>query len=136
RQLAHMVRLVDDLLDVSRITRGKLMVRKQLVELSGVVQSAVDTVRPLLESRQHQLTVSLPQQPVYLQADPVRLSQVFSNLLNNAAKYTERGGHVSLTATVVGSTVRVAVADNGVGISAEFLPRIFQMFAQGDHSAE
>jgi signal transduction histidine kinase/ActR/RegA family two-component response regulator len=136
RQLAHMVRLVDDLLDVSRITRGKLVIRKQPVELASVVQSAVDTVRPLLEAREHELTVALPQQPVYLQADPVRLSQVFSNLLNNSAKYTEKRGHVHVTATVVGSAVRVVVADDGIGISAETLPCIFQMFAQGDHSAE
>ncbi len=136
RQLKHMVRLVDDLLDVSRITRGKLVVRRQPVELASILQSAVDTVRPLLDARDHRLAVSLPQQPIYLQADPVRLSQVFSNLLNNAAKYTETGGQVAVTATVVGSTARVVVADNGIGISAASLPSIFQMFSQGDHSAE
>jgi signal transduction histidine kinase/CheY-like chemotaxis protein len=136
RQLAHMVRLVDDLLDVSRITRGKLVIRKQSVELASVVQSAVDTVRPLIETREHALTVTLPNQPVYLQADPVRLSQVFSNLLNNSAKYTEKGGRINFTATVVGSSVRVVIADDGIGISADSLPKIFQMFAQGDNSAE
>ncbi|HLF09925.1 MAG TPA: ATP-binding protein [Gammaproteobacteria bacterium] len=136
RQLAHMVRLVDDLLDVSRITRGKLVVRKQPVELADIVQSAVDTIRPLLEASHHKLALDLPQQPIYLQADPVRLSQVFSNLLNNSAKYTEAGGHISLTATVVGSMVRVVVADDGIGISAAALPSIFQMFMQGDSSAE
>jgi signal transduction histidine kinase len=136
RQLKHMVRLVDDLLDVSRITRGKLVVRRQPVELASIVQSAVDTVRPLLESRDHRLAVALPQHPIYLQADSVRLSQVFSNLLNNAAKYTEAGGHISVTATVVGSTARVVVADDGIGISAGSLSSIFQMFSQGDHSAE
>jgi CheY-like chemotaxis protein/two-component sensor histidine kinase len=121
---------------VSRITRGKLIVRKQAVELGSVVQSAVDTVRPLLDAREHELEVSLPQQPVYLQADPIRLSQVFSNLLNNAAKYTESGGRIRLSATVVGSVVRVEIADNGIGISAATLPSIFHMFSQGDHSAE
>ena len=130
RQLKHMVRLVDDLLDVSRITRGKLVVRRQPVELANIMQSAVDTVRPLLESRDHRLALSLPHHPVYLQADPVRLSQVFSNLLNNAAKYTETGGHISVTATVVGSAVRVVVADDGIGISDESLPSIFQMFSR------
>jgi signal transduction histidine kinase/ActR/RegA family two-component response regulator len=134
--LAHMVRLVDDLLDVSRITRGKLVVRKQPVELASIVQSAVDTARPLLEAREHEIAVTLPQHSVYLQADPVRLSQVFSNLLNNSAKYTEKGGHISLTATVVGSRVRVVVADDGIGISAATLPGIFQMFSQGNHSTE
>lgn len=136
RQLAHMVRLVDDLLDVSRITRGKLVVRKQTVELAGILQSAVDTVRPLLEARDHELALSLPQQPIYLLADPIRLSQVFSNLLNNSAKYTESGGHISLRANVVGSAVLVVVADDGIGISADTLPGLFKMFKQGDTSAE
>lgn len=135
RQLAHMVRLVDDLLDVSRITRGKLVIRKQPVELASVIESALDTVRPLLESRGHELTVSVPPQPVRLQADPVRLSQVFSNLLNNAAKYTEQGGHIALTAAISGGAVRVTIADDGIGIAPDTLPGIFQMFAQGNHSA-
>jgi signal transduction histidine kinase/ActR/RegA family two-component response regulator len=136
RQLAHMVRLVDDLLDVARITRGKLAIHKQPVELADVLRNAVDTVRPLLEGRSHRFVMNLPQQPIYLQADPVRLAQVFSNLLNNAAKYSEAGGDITLKAEVVGSSVRVVVADAGIGISAETLPGIFDMFARGDHSAE
>jgi two-component system, sensor histidine kinase len=136
RQLKQMIRLVDDLLDVSRITSGKLAVRKQPVELAAVVQSAVDTARPLLDERRHVLAVHLPSQPVYLQADAVRLSQVFSNLLNNAAKYSEPGGTVSLSAAVSGGTVRVRVDDAGIGISAEMLPTIFDMFTQGDGSIE
>jgi signal transduction histidine kinase/ActR/RegA family two-component response regulator len=136
RQLVHMVRLVDDLLDVARITRGKLAIHKQPVELAEILRNAVDTVRPLLEGHSHGFVMNLPQQPIYLQADPVRLAQVFSNLLNNAAKYSEAGGAISLTAEVVGSSVRVVVADDGIGISAETLPGIFDMFARGDHSAE
>jgi two-component system, sensor histidine kinase len=136
RQLSQMVRLVDDLLDVSRITSGKLTVRKQAVELASVVQSAVDTARPLLDERKHTLTLELPAQPVYLQADPVRLSQVFSNLLNNAAKYSEPGGDVKLSAAVSAATLRVRVEDRGIGMSAETLSRIFEMFAQGDSSLE
>src|SRR5262249_20629650 len=120
----------------SRITSGKLAVRKQPVELGTVVQNAVDTARPLLDDRKHTLTLELPSQPVYLQADPVRLAQVFSNLLNNAAKYTGPGGEVKLAAAVQGTTVRVRIDDRGIGISAETLPRIFQMFAQGDSSFE
>jgi signal transduction histidine kinase len=92
RQIAQMVRLVDDLLDVSRITRGKLHLRKEQDELGAVVRSAVEAARPLIDAQGHELTVTLPHEPVHLDADPIRLAQVFSNLLNNAAKYTERGG--------------------------------------------
>lgn len=134
RQLRHMVRLVDDLLDVSRITSGKLTVRKQVMDLAVVVHSAVDTVRPLFERGGQTLELDLPPQPVYLHADPVRLAQVFGNLLNNAAKFSEPRGRVTLSATVVGSKVRVQVRDEGIGISADALPRIFEMFVQADNS--
>ncbi len=136
RQLAQMVRLVDDLLDVSRVTSGKLAVHKEPVELGEIVRNALDTARPLLDARGHELALSLPNQPVYLQADPVRLAQVFSNLLNNAAKYTDAGGRVALTAAVSGATVRVRIEDQGIGISPETLPRIFEMFTQGDGAIE
>ena len=136
RQLSQMVRLVDDLLDVSRVTSGKLAVRKQPVELATIVQNAVDTAKPLFDERRHSLDLNLPAQPVYLHADPVRLSQVFSNLLNNAAKYSEPAGVVRLSASVAGSSVRVRIEDRGIGISAASLPRIFEMFAQGDTSPE
>jgi signal transduction histidine kinase/ActR/RegA family two-component response regulator len=136
RQLSQMVRLVDDLLDVSRITSGKLAVRKQPVELAVIMQNAVDTARPLFDERRHTLELDLPPQPVYLQADPVRLAQVFSNLLNNAAKYSEPNGIVRLSAFVAGSSIRVRIEDYGIGISAASLPRIFEMFAQGDTSPE
>jgi CheY-like chemotaxis protein len=134
RQLGHMVRLVDDLLDVSRITSGKLAVRKQVVDLAVVVQSAVDTARPFFERSGQTLELDLPGQPVYLHADPVRLAQVFANLLNNAAKFSEPRGRVTLSAAVVGSRVRVLVRDEGIGMSADVLPRIFEMFAQADNS--
>ena len=132
RQLAQLVRLVDDLLDVSRITSGKLVVRKQSVELAHVVQSAVDTARPMVEKFGQSLTVRLPRDPVYLQGDAVRLSQVFANLLNNAARYSEPGQQVSLRATVQGDSVRVVVADRGMGIAPEMLETIFDMFTQAE----
>jgi signal transduction histidine kinase/DNA-binding response OmpR family regulator len=136
RQLAHMVRLIDDLLDVSRITRGKLQVRKERVDLASVVGSAVDTVRPLIESSGHVLNIDIPSQPIHLDADPMRLAQVFSNLLSNAAKYTDRGGRIDLTARREGNEVVVKVRDTGMGIPAHALPTIFDMFTQVDPSQE
>jgi PAS domain S-box-containing protein len=130
RQLAQMVRLIDDLLDVSRITRGKLELRRERVELASVVQSAVEGSRPLIEASAHRLTVSLPPEPVSLEADPVRLAQVLANLLTNAAKYTDAGGHIRLTAERQGGELVVAVRDNGIGLAAEHLPRLFEMFSQ------
>ncbi len=136
RQVEQMVRLVDDLMDLSRISRGKIDLRKERVRLAAVVESAVETSRPLVEQMGHGLTVALPEQPITLDADPTRLAQVFLNLLTNAAKYTDRGGRIRLTAERQGSDVVVAVADTGVGIPADQLPRIFQMFAQVDRSLE
>jgi PAS domain S-box-containing protein len=130
RQVAQMVRLVDDLLDISRITRGKIQLRKERVELAAVVQSTVEECRPLIEAQSHELTVTLPPDPIYLDADPIRLGQVFANLLNNAAKYTERGGHIWLTAEYQGGEVAVSVRDTGIGIAAEYLPHLFEMFSQ------
>jgi signal transduction histidine kinase/CheY-like chemotaxis protein len=130
RQLSHTIRLVDDLLDVSRISRGKLTVRREPIELSNVLQNAVDTVRPLLESEGQSLSIDIPERPIYMQADPVRLSQVFANLLNNASRYTQSGGRIALAVDVIGNTARVTVSDNGKGITAEDLPGIFAMFAQ------
>ncbi|HVK19454.1 MAG TPA: PAS domain S-box protein, partial [Fimbriiglobus sp.] len=126
RQFGQMVRLVDDLLDVSRITRNRLELRKAPVELWAVVQSAVETARPQVEARDHRLTVTLPPQPVYLDGDLTRLAQVFWNLLNNSAKYTEPGGRISLTAEVEGGEAVVTVRDNGIGIPAESLPNLFE----------
>lgn len=136
RQVDHLTRLIDDLLDISRITRNKLELRKQRVELAEVINGAVEASRPLIEEHGHELTVDLPAAPVYLSGDVVRLAQVFLNLLNNAAKYTDRGGHIRLSAHCSGGEVIVSVKDTGVGIRSESLPRVFQMFYQVDHSLE
>jgi PAS domain S-box-containing protein len=136
RQLAQMVRLVDDLLDVSRISRGKMDLRREQVLLPAVVGSAVETSRPLIDYLGHELTVTLPPQPILVDADLTRLAQVFSNLLNNSAKYMERGGHIWLTAERQGSDVVVSVKDTGIGIAADQLPRLFQMFTQVERSLE
>ena len=136
RQLAQMVRLIDDLLDVSRITRGKLTLHKERIELAAVVADAVDTARPHIEAAGHELDVSLPTEPVYLDVDPVRLAQVLSNLLNNAAKYTERGGRIWVAGRRRDDQIEVRVRDSGIGIPAESLSSIFEMFAQVDRSLE
>ncbi|HEX5760757.1 MAG TPA: ATP-binding protein [Thermoanaerobaculia bacterium] len=136
RQMAQMTRLVDDLLDVSRITRDKLELRKGRAELAGLVRSAVETSRPLLAAGGHQLTVSVPPRPIFVDADPTRLEQALSNLLNNAAKYTPRGGDVSVTVERRRGQAAVTVRDTGIGIPPEMLPRIFDMFTQVDRSLE
>jgi PAS domain S-box-containing protein len=136
RQVAVMVRLIDDLLDVSRISRNKLDVRKERVELATVVESAVESSRPLIQQCGHELTISLPPQALYLSADPIRLAQVFLNLLNNAAKYTNHGGQIWLTAKREGSDAVVSVRDNGIGIPGDMLSRVFDMFTQVDRSLE
>ena len=137
RQVGQMARLVDDLLDMSRITRGKIELRRERVELSYVVNQAVEVARPLCKSLDHQLSVTLPPHPVYLEADATRLAQVIGNLLNNACKFTERGGHVQLiVAQDDDRTVTISVRDNGIGIEADQLARVFEMFAQVDTSLE
>ena len=136
RQLTQMVRLVDDLMDVSRISRDKLELRKELVSLAAILNSAVETSRPLIEQMGHQLTVTLPKQPLIVDADTTRLAQVFLNLLNNAAKYGDRGGHIQLNVELQESDVVVTVKDTGIGIAADQLPRIFELFTQVDHSLE
>jgi PAS domain S-box-containing protein len=130
RQLDQMTRLVDDLLDISRITNGKLQIRKEPVDVAEVIRSALEAVRPILESQRHTFTLALPSDPVFLDADPIRLAQVFANLLNNAAKYTDRGGHLWLRAEPTGGEVVVSVRDTGIGIAAEHLTHIFDMFSQ------
>jgi PAS domain S-box-containing protein len=130
RQTEHMVRLIDDLLDVSRITRGKLELRRSHVELTNVVRNAVEAIQPLIDEAQHQLTLRLPDEPILLYADAGRLTQVFTNLLNNAAKYTPRQGRVELTAWRTGAEVTVSVSDSGVGIPSDKLDDVFEMFAQ------
>jgi signal transduction histidine kinase/ActR/RegA family two-component response regulator len=132
RQLAYMVRLVDDLLEVSRITRGNIELRRQHVQLAEILAAAIETSRPLIEAGRHALTVSLPGGSLRLLADATRLSQVFANLLNNAAKYTDEGGRIMLKAMAEGDAVIVSVRDTGLGIPEQDLPRVFDMFAQVD----
>jgi two-component system CheB/CheR fusion protein len=136
RQLSHMVRLIDDLLDISRISLNKMELRRSTVLLADVINSAVETARPAIQEAGHTLTVSLPPEPIQLDADLTRLAQVFANLLNNSARYTEGRGQIWLTAMREGNQVTVAVRDTGIGIPASALPRVFEMFSQGDRSLE
>ncbi len=130
RQVKHLVRLVDDLLDVSRVTRGKVELKREKVELATVVEKAIEQASPLIEQREHTLTVDVPRQGLHLDADPTRLAQVFSNLLTNAAKYTEPGGRISVTAVQEGGEAVIRVRDNGTGIAPETLPQVFDPFVQ------
>ncbi len=134
RQIRHMTRLIDDLLDISRINQGKIQLHKEAVDLAAIVLRAVEVTRPLLEERRHELSVSLPPQPLWLEADLLRLEQVAINLLTNAAKYTEPGGRVWVTAGREGEEAVLRVRDNGVGIPPEMLESIFDMFMQVDRS--
>jgi signal transduction histidine kinase/ActR/RegA family two-component response regulator len=136
RQVTQMVRLVDDLLDVSRITLGKIHLQKERLELAAFVRSVAESSRPFMESQRHQLTVAVPDQPVYVEADSVRLSQAISNLLHNAAKYTDKGGHVWLTMEPSGDDVLISVRDTGIGIEPEQMPRLFEMFSQAKPALE
>jgi signal transduction histidine kinase len=136
RQVGHLARLVDDLLDVSRISRGRVTLRTAPVALAEVVGRAVESSRPLLDTRRHALAVELPAEPVRLEADPDRLAQVVTNLLNNAAKYTPEGGRVRLAAERRGDEVLLRVGDNGVGIAPEMLPRVFDLFAQAEQTSD
>jgi signal transduction histidine kinase len=136
RQTKHLVRLVDDLLDVSRITGGKIRLDLEVLNAASVVAAAVETSRPLIEESGHQMTVSLPEEPVWVRCDRVRLAQVLSNLLNNAAKYTQRGGLIALTVERSGGEAVFRVADNGIGISAEMLPKVFELFTQVERSLD
>ncbi|MGH8221203.1 MAG: ATP-binding protein [Steroidobacteraceae bacterium] len=136
RQVQRMALMLDDLLDVSRITRGRLELRKQAVELAAVVNSAVEVVRPLIDAKEHVLEIRLPAEAVRLHADPLRLSQALSNLLTNAAKYTDRGGRIVLTAALQQQELRVSVEDTGIGVSRQAFPRLFQPFTQLDPAAD
>jgi PAS domain S-box-containing protein len=136
RQVAQMVRLIDDLLDISRITNGKLALRQERIELAAAVDSALETTRPLLEESGHELTVTLPPEPVYLEADLTRLAQVLVNLLNNAAKYTEKGGRIELTAEARGGEAVISVRDTGIGLAPEQLPQLFESFSQATPALE
>jgi len=130
RQVQHMTRLLEDLLDVSRISHNKLELRKEKVELAELIRHAVETTRPAIEAGGHDLSLELSREPIYIEVDPVRVAQVFSNLLSNAAKYTQAGGHIRVIEERKGSDVLVTVRDNGIGISSEMLPFVFDMFSQ------
>jgi PAS domain S-box-containing protein len=132
RQVGQMVRMVDDLLDISRITKGKLRLNKEPVELRVIVNNAVEACRPFSEARKHELSVSLPTESIWVDADPVRLEQIFANLLNNATKYTNLGGLIRVTIHQEAGEVVVGVWDNGAGIPPAMLPRIFDLFTQVD----
>ncbi|MEO8308470.1 MAG: ATP-binding protein [Pseudomonadota bacterium] len=134
RQVNHMVRLVDDLMEVSRITRGQVELRKQRIDLASVMHGAVETSKPLIDAGKHKLEVFLGDEPLMLEADAVRLTQVFANLLNNAAKYTDPGGQISVAARRDGSSTLVSVQDNGIGIAPEMLTRVFDLFTQADQN--
>jgi len=136
RQLGQMVRLVDDLLDVSRITTGKLEVRKERIDLQAVLRNAIETARPFIDAQHHSFEQHFPGEPLMIEADPTRLSQVFSNLLNNAAKYTPPGGRILIEAAREHAFAVVHVSDNGIGIDADMLPKVFEMFVQADRSLE
>jgi len=130
RQVNHLVRLVDDLMEISRMTRGRITLRKEIVPLAAVIEAAVEMSRPLIEARGHTLTVDLPSETVPVEADRTRLTQIFSNLLNNAANYTDSGGSIAIRGRREGGQVAVAVSDTGIGIPAEALSTVFEMFAQ------
>lgn len=136
RQLSHMVRLIDDLLDVSRISLNKMLLRRTRVQLGDIMSSAVETARPTIDAAEHELTVTLPSEPVALDADLTRLAQVFGNLLTNAAKYTPKRGRIHFSAELQADSVLVAIEDNGIGLRPESLRSIFGMFSQVDHSFE
>jgi CheY-like chemotaxis protein/two-component sensor histidine kinase len=142
RQVHQIVRLVDDLMDVSRIGQGKIELRKGRIELAASVNHAVEAARPYCEERDQALVVALPPQPIYLHADPARLAQIVGNLLNNASKFTARGGHIRLSVEAARTTdgssdeVVIRVRDDGIGLGADQLPHIFEMFMQVDTSLE
>jgi signal transduction histidine kinase len=136
RQVDQMVRLIDDLMDLSRVGRGKLQLHREQIELATVVERAIETCGPLVDAAGHHLSVSLPAEPLVLDADPGRLIQVFCNLLSNAAKYTERGGEISLRAEQQDGSAVVRISDTGIGIPPEALPSIFEMFVQVDDGAK
>jgi PAS domain S-box-containing protein len=136
RQVAQMVRLIDDLLDVSRINRGKIELKRELIDVRTVIGLAVETTLPVIEAGRHELQLRIPPDPLMVHADPVRLAQVFGNLLNNAAKYTPDGGQLEVDVVREGSRVSVAIRDTGVGIPAEMLPGVFELFSQAGRSLD
>jgi CheY-like chemotaxis protein/two-component sensor histidine kinase len=136
RQISHLVRLVDDLMEVSRITRGSVELRKETVSLGVVLRNAIETCQPLIRAGNHALSVSMPGEPLFLDADPVRLAQVFGNLINNAAKYSDTGGSIAIDSRRVANDAVITISDRGDGIDPAQLPQLFRIFARGDRSAK
>jgi PAS domain S-box-containing protein len=136
RQVGQLTHLVDDLLDVSRTISGRIRLRREQVALSGIVERGVETVRPLIDQRKHELTVSLPADPIWLNADSARIEQIVTNLLSNAVKYTNEGGHIWLSVQQEGDKAVLSVRDTGVGITPAFLPHIFDLFTQAERSSD
>ncbi len=136
RQLYHLTRLTDDLLDVSRITHNKIELRRQRTDLRLVVQSAIETTKPLIDVAGHLLRVEVPRDPIWMEVDFTRMAQAFANLLNNAVKYTERGGRITVRLAVEGPQILVSVSDTGVGIAPAALPRVFDLFLLNDDSVD
>ena len=132
RQMVHLMRLIDDLLDVSRVSQGKIELRKEKISVEGIVRSAIEASRPLIDAAQHSLTVDIPIERLWVDADHTRLSQVVANLLNNAVKYTPAGGRIGVSVRAVGGQAVIEVSDNGIGIPAEMRSEVFQLFAQVD----
>ncbi len=136
RQVQHMARLIDDLLDVTRLTHGKVRLRLERIDLAALAERAADSVRPLMQERGHGFTVVAHRRPIWLEADPVRLDQVIVNLLNNAAEFTDPGGHIELAVDREGPDAVIRVRDDGTGIDPDLLPRVFDLFAQADTSLD
>jgi signal transduction histidine kinase/DNA-binding response OmpR family regulator len=136
RQVGHLVRLVEELLDVSRISEGRITLKKEQIELGRVIAHSVETARPLVEARSQQLSVRLPRAPMWVFGDAVRLAQVVANLLNNAAKYTPEGGHIEVAVSAHDSEALIEVTDDGEGIDSQLLPRVFDLFVQGQRSLD
>lgn len=136
RQVGQLTRLIDDLMEVSRITTGRIHLQLERVGLNGVVERGVETTRPLMDRNHHELTVSLSSQPIWVYADPARLEQIVVNLLTNAAKYTADGGTIAITVQREGDEAVLRVRDSGVGITPELLPYIFDLFTQAERSLD
>lgn len=136
RQLTHLVRLIDDLMDVSRVSQGKIELRKEPVSVQEILQAALEVSQSLIEKSQHTLTLDVPDEKLWMYADLTRMAQIISNLLNNAAKYTPEGGKIKLSAEKKGQEIAISISDNGLGIPAEMLPKIFELFTQVDRNLE
>jgi two-component system CheB/CheR fusion protein len=132
RQVGHLGRLMDGLLDVSRVTRGRVALQREVVDIGALTRRVADAARPLFDARRHSCTLQLPASPAYVEGDPLRLEQVLANLLDNAARYTPPGGQITVTVGTDGTDATVAVADNGIGIAPDVLPRVFDLFTQAD----